>query len=381
MPDAAASAGAAAGAPPAALERATALLRALVETESPTGSPGVRLVAERLASELAALGAATTLLPGNHLRADLPGRGRPLVLLAHGDTVWPEGSLAQLPFRVEDSERGPVARGPGSYDMKAGLVQLVEAVRLADPAERRALRILVTADEEVGSVSARPHIATAADGAAAGLVLEPCLSGGGVKLWRKGIGRFRLTVHGRAAHAGSHPTRGVDAIRELAHQILRVHDIADHPAGVTVNVGVVRGGTAENVVAEKAEAFIDVRVARREQMARVDEGLAALAPAHAEARLEVAGEWTRPPLEASAGSELLYAAAARHAAALGIPLAKGGSGGGSDGNLIAAHGVPVLDGLGPDGDGAHAVTEHVQLHSILVRAELLARLICDPGID
>ena len=360
-------------------DSALRLLQELVEIESPTGSPGVRAVSERVAAELEALGGAASFDAAGHLRLDFAGEGAPLVLLAHSDTVWPLGTLARLPFRAEDGR----AYGPGVYDMKAGLVTAVEALRLARapgaPAHR-AVRVLVTADEEVGSVSAGSAIAAAAQGAAAALVLEPCLPGGGVKVWRKGIGRFQLHVQGRAAHAGTQPSPGVSAVQELAHQVIALHALADIETGVSLNVGVVRGGTAENVIPERAEALIDVRIARTEQMAPLEAQLRGLAPVHREARLRVEGAWTRPPLEATAGSEALYAAAARHAQALGFHLLKGGSGGGSDGNLIAAHGVPVLDGLGPDGGGAHAETEHLLLDSLPQRAALVARLLADPGV-
>ena len=354
------------------------LLRDLVEIESPTHTSGVRAAAERMAAELGALGGATTILDDNHLRADFPGEGAPLVVLGHTDTVWPVGSLARLPFRIE----GRRAFGPGVYDMKAGLVTMLAA--LAEPpsggGSRRPLRVLITADEEQGSITARPHIAEAARGAAAALVLEPCLPGGGVKVARKGIGRFKLTVHGRAAHAGTQPSPGISAIEELARQVVRLHGLADVGRGISVNVGIIRGGTAENVIAERAEAQVDVRISRSDHAAELEAALRGLQPSLAGARHEWSGEWTRPPLEASAGSALLFAAAARHARELGLALVQGGSSGGSDGNLIGALGVPVLDGLGPDGGGAHADTEHVLLASIPERARLLARLLADPGL-
>ena len=354
------------------------LLRELVEIESPTHTSGVRAAAERMATELGALGGTAALLDGNHVRADFPGEGTPLVVLGHTDTVWPVGTLARMPFRVE----GARAHGPGVYDMKAGLVTMLAALgetpAVARP--RRALRVLITADEEQGSITARPHIAEAARGAAAALVLEPCLPGGGVKVARKGIGRFKLTVHGRAAHAGTQPSPGISAVEELARQIVRLHGLADSGRGISVNVGVIRGGTAENVIAERAEAQIDVRISRSAHAAELEAALRGLEPSLAGSRHEWSGEWTRPPLEASAGSELLFAAAARHARELGLALVQGSSGGGSDGNLIGALGVPVLDGLGPDGAGAHAENEHVLLASIPQRARLLARLLADPGL-
>lgn len=341
----------------------------------------MRAAAAWTAARLEALGGQTTLLgtPQPHLRVDFPGTGTPLVLLAHTDTVWPVGTLARMPFRVD----GGKAYGPGVYDMKAGIVTILAA--LAEPARagdppRRPLRVLVTADEEQGSVTARPHIAAAAAGAAAALVLEPCLPGGGVKVQRKGIGRFRLTVHGRAAHAGTQPSPGISAIDELARQVVRLHALADPARGISVNVGVIRGGTAENVIADRAEARIDVRIVRHAHAEELESALRGLVPEVQGTRHEWSGEWTRPPLESSAGAELLYAAASRHAAELGLHLEKGGSGGGSDGNLIGALGVPVLDGLGPDGAGAHAEGEHVLLASIPDRARLLARLLVDPGV-
>lgn len=224
-----------------------ALLRELVEIESPTGTPGVAAASAWTRARLEALGGTTVLVDGGHLQVDFPGVGAPLVLLAHTDTVWPVGTLAGMPFRVEDGR----IHGPGTYDMKAGIVTilaaLAEAPRPGDPA-RRSLRVLITADEEQGSVTARPHIAAAAVGAAAALVLEPCLPGGGVKVHRKGIGRFQLTVHGRAAHAGTQPSPGISAIDELARQIVAVHGLADPARGISVNVGVIRGGTAENEI-------------------------------------------------------------------------------------------------------------------------------------
>lgn len=354
------------------------LLRALVEIESPTHTPGVRVAAERMAAELGALGGTAAILDGEHVRADFPGAGAPLVVLGHTDTVWPVGTLARLPFHVD----GPRAFGPGCYDMKAGLVTILAALGAAPATghRRRALRVLITADEEQGSITARPHIAEAARGAAAALVLEPCLPGGGVKVARKGIGRFKLTVHGRAAHAGTQPSPGISAIEELARQIVHVHGLADLARGISVNVGVIRGGTAENVIAERAEAQIDVRISHHDHAAELETALRALPPSLAGARHEWSGGWTRPPLEASAGSALLFAAAARHAGKLGLALDQGSSGGGSDGNLIGALGVPVLDGLGPDGAGAHAESEHVLLASIPERARLLARLLADPGL-
>jgi glutamate carboxypeptidase len=351
------------------------LLRELVEIESPSLSSGARAVSERFARELEELGADVTLLDGGHLRAELPGRGRPLLLSGHVDTVWPVGTLATMPFRVDGDE----AYGPGVHDMKSCLVLLIEAIRAAGD-ERRALRVFLTADEELGSRTGRPLLEDAADGVAAGLVVEPPGAGGNLKTSRKGLGRFSVTIKGRPAHAGTNREEGVSAIEELAHQVLALHALNDDERGISVNVGVVSGGTSENVVAAEAQARADVRVARFADRERLERALAGLQPVHPEATLELGGGWTRPPLERSDGSAMLFAQAREYGRELGLELEEESSGGGSDGNLIGALGVPVLDGLGAEGGGAHAPNEHVYLSSIPVRAQLLARLLRRPGI-
>jgi glutamate carboxypeptidase len=351
------------------------LLRELVEIESPTYSPGVRHVAEVCARELEALGAQARFLDGDHVVAELEGDGPPLLLVGHTDTVWPEGTLATMPFRVA----GDHAYGPGVYDMKGCLVLLLEALRLGGDV-RRAVKVFLTADEEMGSRTARPHLEREAEGCAAALIVEPPGASGNLKTARKGLGRFRLTITGRPAHAGTHRQEGISAVEELAHQVLALHDLNDDERGVSVNVGVVRGGTSENVVAAEAEADVDVRVRTFEDRERMEATLAALEPRLEGASLSVGGGWTRPPLEPSAGAERLFGRAREHGRALGLELAAESSGGGSDGNIVGAVGVPVLDGLGAEGGGAHAPNEHVLLPSIPVRAELLARLLRDPGV-
>jgi len=351
------------------------LLRELVEIESPTYSPGVRDVAERVGRELDALGAAVSLLDGNHLSAELAGAGPRLLLIGHTDTVWPVGTLASMPFRVD----GDRAYGPGIYDMKSCLVVLLEAIRLAGDG-RRPLRVFLTAGEEMGSPTGRAHLEAAPDGVAAALVVEPTTPNGNLKTARKGLGRFRLTITGRPAHAGTSRSEGVSAIEELAHQILALHALNDHERGISVNVGVVGGGTSENVVAAEAEAKIDVRIARAEDRERIERALAGPQPANAGAKLDVGGGCTRPPLERSEGGAALFEQARAHGRELGLDLQESSSGGGSDGNIVGARGVPVLDGLGVEGGGAHAPDEHVLLDSLPVRAELLARLLRSPGV-
>jgi glutamate carboxypeptidase len=336
----------------------------------------VAVVAARVGKELERFGAEVAPLEGGHLRAELAGQGSPILLSAHCDTVWPVGTLDEMPFRME----GATAYGPGAYDMKAGIVVMLEAIRLAGD-DRRALRVFLTGDEEIGSRTARPLLEQAAQGVAAAFVVEPPGKSGNLKTSRKGLGRFTLTVTGRASHAGTARAEGVSAIEELAHQILALNALTDDDAGTSVNVGVVGGGTSENVVAAQAEARIDVRVATMADRDRLEQTLADLRPVHPEAKLELGGGWTRPPLERSAGAAALFERARDYGRELGLELEEESSGGGSDGNLIGALGVPVLDGLGAEGAGAHSTDEHVELDSIPVRAELLARLLRAPGLD
>ena len=351
------------------------LLRELVEIESPTFSPGVRDVARRVGEELAKLGGEVELFEGNHLRADFRGEGEPLLVLGHCDTVWPEGTLESFPFRLENG----IAYGPGSYDMKGCLVLMLAAIREAS-ANRRALRVFLTADEEQGSRTGRPLIEEAARGSAAALVVEPPGATGELKTARKGLGRFLLTVTGRPAHVAARPRDGVSAIEELAHQIVALHAMNDDESGLAVNVGVIGGGTSENVVAARAEAKVDVRVARAADTALAEALLNGLTPKLKGTSLAVTGGWTRPPLERSAGTGRMFEQARRYALELGLDLREGSSGGGSDGNLVGVLGVPVLDGLGVEGGGAHAFDEHVVLESIPFRARVLARLLEDPGL-
>ena len=346
------------------------LLQELVELESPTGDTGA--ARDRLAEELRTLGGAVTV-DGDHLRADFAGSREPLVLSGHFDTVWPRGTLEHMPWRVEDGR----AYGPGVYDMKAGIVVMLEAIRTAQTEHE--LRVVLGADEEIGSPGSRETIAGAAAGALAAFVVEPPTPpGGDLKTARKGLGRFRLSIAGRAAHAGE-PADGVSAIDELARLILRLHALNDPAAGVSCNVGVVDGGTRENVVAAEAHAWIDVRVPTLAARERLDEWLRTLEPQTPGTTLALEGRWTRPPLERTPGNVALFEQAREHGRALGLELAETSASGGSDGNLIAALGVPVLDGLGAEGDGAHALDEHVVLDSLAVRAQLLAALLRRPG--
>ncbi len=356
-------------------DAAVSLLRRLVEIESPTGSAGVREVAEVMSGELRARGAEATVLEDGHVRADVPGPEPALAVIGHCDTVWPEGTLATMPFVAD----GDVARGPGVYDMKGCLVVLLAAIDEAGPG-RRALRVFLTADEEQGSRTAREPLREAVHDVAAAFVVEPPTAEGHLKTSRKGLGRFRISVEGLPAHAGTNLRDGASAVEELAQQVIRVHALTDHERGVSVNVGTISGGTAENVVAAHAEARLDVRVTHAEDVETVERALHALEPVVAGTTITVSGTWTRPPLVPTAASRQLFAKAQEHAVALGLDLREASSGGGSDANLVSSWGIPVLDGLGAQGGGAHAHHEHVRLDTLPLRARLLARLLEDPGL-
>ena len=306
---------------------------------------------------------------GDHLEIRVGKGAQPIVLLCHHDTVWAEGTLTRMPFRVD----GDRVTGPGSYDMKSGIVEAAFALERARP--RRPVVVLSTSDEEVGSASSRPLIEDTARGAVAVLVLEPAASGGAIKTARKGIADFILEVDGRAAHAGVEPEKGVSAIEEMAHQVLALKALADPPSGTTINVGVVRGGTRPNVVAAHAEAEIDVRFARASEAQRIVAAIEGLQPRLRGARLRVRGGVDRPPMERGPGIVRLAQLAQRLADEVGFSLTETSTGGGSDGNFTAALGVPTLDGLGPDGGGAHADSEHLLVETWLQRTQLLALLI------
>jgi glutamate carboxypeptidase len=316
---------------------------------------------------------------GDHIRARLPGAGaradaaRPVLLLGHFDTVWPVGTLERMPFHRE----GNRLYGPGTFDMKAGIAIAIAAVAALRETgtPHPPLEMLWTSDEEIGSATSRHLIEAVAAAAAAVLVLEPALPGGGLKTARKGCGEFTLTVHGVAAHAGLDPGKGASAIHELAQQIAAIERLQDLPHGISVNVGIVSGGSRPNVVAEEARAVIDVRAPTREGAERVEAALRALQPARPGTRLTIEGAFDRPPMERTSAVARLFGIAAEVAATLGGTLREGSAGGGSDGNFTAALGVPTLDGLGAAGDGAHAAHEHVDLDTLAFRVALVAGII------
>jgi glutamate carboxypeptidase len=301
---------------------------------------------------------------------DYPGRGdRPILLLCHYDTVWPLGTLAEIPFRI-DGDRGT---GPGIFDMKSGLVHAVWALKALAAAglERPPIRLLLNGDEETGSMSSRPVIEAEAAGVAAALVFEASAEGA-IKTGRKGVGIFRVDATGVEAHAGLDPEKGCSAIDEIARVVLYLHGLTDLSRGTSVNVGILEGGTRTNVAAGKASAQLDVRVASQEETERIDRALAELRPHDPRATLTVSGDWNRPVMERTATTVALYERARDIASELGIQLDEISVGGASDGNFVAALGVPVLDGFGAVGDGAHARHEHISVQGMLERTALAA---------
>jgi glutamate carboxypeptidase len=297
------------------------------------------------------------------------GDGPPRVLLlGHHDTVWPLGSLRTHPFSVDAG----ILRGPGCFDMKAGVVMALHAA--AALADRTGLSILITGDEEIGSPRSRPLIEEEAKSCAAVFVLEASADGGALKTRRKGVSHYRVEVEGRAAHAGLEPEKGVNAGIEVAHQILAVAALADPDRGTTVVPTALRAGTTGNTVPATAGVAVDARVWDAAEQLRVDRAVRGLTPVLPDARIHIAGGINRPPLDAAA-STALFDLANELAAGLGSgPLTQAAVGGASDGNITAGLGIPTLDGLGAVGGGAHADDEHVVVAELPRRTALLTAL-------
>jgi glutamate carboxypeptidase len=305
-----------------------------------------------------------------HLRWRFGSAPTKVVMIGHLDTVWPLGTLAELPFDVRDG----VARGPGSFDLKSGLVMGLHALASLDDLD--GVTLLVNSDEEIGSLSSRALVEDTARGAAAALVLEPSVDGA-LKTARKGVGFYRLDVAGKAAHAGLEPENGANALVAMADAVRSITALADPGRGTTVTPTTATAGTARNVVPAQASVEIDLRGETQTELARVDEAIRALTPSVAGTSFSFDGGINRPPLAAAASAEL-FARAQRLADDLGLaPLRGQPVGGGSDGNFTAGIGVPTLDGLGAVGDGAHARTEHVVVASMPERAQLVAALVRD----
>lgn len=361
------------------------LLKQFVEIESFTyDKAAVDAFASVVAKEWKSRGASVKILQnrkcGNHVRAEIqflpksPG-ARQIMVLGHLDTVYPGGTLTKMPFRIENGR----AYGPGSFDMKGGLVMALAAVDALWAARLLPLAKLVflwTADEETGSRNSRDIIEREACRSKAVIVLEPSFGPHGrAKTQRKGVGEAEIVVTGRNAHAGIAPEAGINAVHELALQIAELLKWNDARRGITVQANVIEGGTASNVVAASARALLDVRVARLADMSRINKKLRALRPILRGAKIAVSGGLNRPPMERTAKSAALFAQAQAIARDIGFRLGETSTGGGSDGNFTAALGVPTLDGLGAVGDGAHSPSEHVRVTALPQRAALLAGLL------
>jgi glutamate carboxypeptidase len=318
---------------------------------------------------------------GDHLRAEMwlgDGRARPakqILVLGHLDTVYPIGTLGKTPFRAH----GGRAWGPGTFDMKGGIVlalAAVDALRAARVQPRKRIVFLWTSDEEIGSLTSRRAIKAEARRSDAVLVLEPSLGRDGrLKTARKGVGGAEIIVTGRSAHAGIEPEKGVNAVHELALQIARLMKLNDPRRGVTLQATVVHGGTTANVVPDEARAQVDIRFARVADAHRLERRLGAVRPILRGAKVEVRRGAPRPPLERSAGVVALFRQAQALMREIRLPLEEASTGGGSDGNFTAALGVPTLDGLGAIGDGAHSPREHVVIRALAPRAALIAGLL------
>ena len=364
-----------------------AQLAAFVSIESPSmDKPALDRMGAALRACLQPLGAQVRvdeqLETGNNIVAVWPAANGStqggFLIMCHFDTVHPVGMLAENPVRMADG----LMYGPGIIDMKGSLTQVLFALRALREQQRWPawpVTLLLTSDEEVGSGSSRPLIASL--GAAAGLVLcmEPALPDGALKTARKGIGGFTVTARGRAAHAGADHANGLNAIAEMAHQVLALQALTDYPRGTTVSTGIVRGGTRSNVVPDECTVEVDFRVETEAEGARVTAAVNALQPQLKGARLEVSGGLERPPMPRSPAIGAAYERACGIARALQLELREGSTGGGSDANLVAPFGVAILDGLGPLGNGAHTRTEALRVEKFAPRVALLAAILSEWG--
>jgi glutamate carboxypeptidase len=363
------------------------LLRELVEIESPShDKAAVDRFGARVTELMQAAGAAVERLPREQVGDLVLGRwdggraGRQVLLLCHMDTVWPIGTLAERPPRVDNGR----FFGPGAFDMKAGIVIALTALRNLGGLGRwpvGPVAMLCNGDEEIGSPGSRAMIEELAGESGLVLCLESAIPGGALKTARKGVAAFTLRVTGRAAHAGADHEKGVNAIEEMAHQVLALQALTDYERGTTVNVGLIRGGTRSNVVPAECEARLDMRVTTRGEAERMTEVIAGLRPHLPGTELRVEGGMGHPPMLRDALMIRTFEQVRRIAGQHGLTVTEGSTGGGSDGSIAAALGVATVDGLGADGDGGHALHEHIQLESLPDKAALLAALLSEWEFD
>lgn len=363
-----------------------AFLRELAALETPSRDPQAQdALFELLTDKFVELGFHSLRMPGRQTGGCLLARparrqrGRPLqLLIGHGDTVWEKGTLEKMPVQQENGRLS----GPGIFDMKAGLAQMafaLQAIRALGLEMDATPVCLVNSDEEIGSRESTPAIRRLARIAGRAFVLEPPLGlDGRLKTARKGLGRFTLTVRGKAAHAGLDPGKGASAILELSHQIQRLFALNEPEKGITVNVGLVEGGISPNVVAPTSKAVVDVRAPTREDARRLSEAILSLQPATPEVALEVEGGFGRPPMERTPRNRRLWQQARAAGERLGLELEEASAGGGSDGNTASLY-TATLDGLGTPGDGAHAAHEFIFLDKLEERTALLALLLLLPA--
>jgi glutamate carboxypeptidase len=368
-----------------------ATVRELVEIESPSDNKeAVDRIAMFVAARFEALGGQTRFHRsndfGDSLQVDFSGPSRsagltqkPVLLLGHYDTVYPLGTLSGMPCQLQNGR----LRGPGVLDMKSGIALMLHAIEALEAWHGelpRPVTVFLVSDEEVGSYSSRKTTEALARKSAGVLVLEPAAGPrGALKTARKGVGEYKLRVKGVAAHAGLDPGKGHSAILELARQIGAVAKLNDLRQGLSVNPGVIAGGTRTNVIAGEASAAIDVRIKSAKQASGIDRKLRSLKPFDRRCKLEISGGINRLPMERTAGVAALYEAAQELARHVKWRLQEAAVGGGSDGNFTAGIGIPTLDGMGGVGDGAHAVHEHIEVAELPRRALLLAGMI-DSGV-
>jgi glutamate carboxypeptidase len=361
------------------------LLQRLVLIESSSDDPaGLDQMLAILAAELRSSGMSVRRMPGRTSGGLLYARQFPCrtinpfqLLIGHCDTVWPAGTLGTMPMRMESGN----LYGPGAFDMKAGLVQMIYALRTLNDLSLDApatSTVVINSDEEIGSPESTPLIRSLARRAERAFILEPAFGKSGkLKTARKAVGSFTLTITGRAAHAGVSPEEGASAILELSHQIQRLFALNDAERGITVNVGTIAGGTKSNVIAAEVRASIDVRARTLEDAKAVESAIRSLTPVNSQTALHVNGGLDHPPMEPSERNQALWRLARLSGQRLGLQLEDAAVGGASDGNTTSQY-TATLDGLGAVGDGAHAAHEHVELLRLVERSALLVLLLTAP---
>lgn len=361
------------------------LLTEMVNFETPTtDKAAVDVMGAYMRRQFESLGASSiTAIPQTEVGDFLLAKwnegapGKPIMFLIHIDTVWPLGTLAERPVTIDAEGK---LFGPGAIDMKGGIAIVLTALRgLKERGEfpNRPVWVLMTSDEEVGSIHSIPVIREVAKECALVLVMEPATQEGALKTWRKGLATYRVHVEGRPSHAGNAPEKGINAIVELAQQIQRINTFNDLKNGTSVSVTMVDGGSAGNVIPAKASAYVDTRFMTMRGMNNVKEALSNLEPFIPGAKVTLEEIHSREPMEHDERMVRTFAQCKQIGANIGQTVREDGSGGGSDGNVTAAMGVPTLDGLGPAGDGLHALHEHVVINSLPQRAALCAAMLRD----